>query len=63
MSLVKHQLYIGGRFVEPASGDYFESDDPYRGRPWALIARGTTDDVDRAVRSAHTAFVSGIGHV
>jgi (Z)-2-((N-methylformamido)methylene)-5-hydroxybutyrolactone dehydrogenase len=59
MSLLKHQLYIDGRFVEPASGDYFESDDPYRGRPWALIARGTTDDVDRAVRSAHKAFVSG----
>jgi acyl-CoA reductase-like NAD-dependent aldehyde dehydrogenase len=59
MSLLKHQLYIDGRFVEPASREYFESDDPYRGRPWALIARGTTDDVDRAVRSAHRAFVSG----
>jgi acyl-CoA reductase-like NAD-dependent aldehyde dehydrogenase len=59
MPLPKHQLYIDGRFVEPASGDYFESDDPYRGRPWALIARGTAADVDRAVAAAHKAFTSG----
>ena len=59
MPLIKHQLYIDGRFVEPASGDYFESDDPYRGRPWALISRGTAADVDHAVTAAHKAFKSG----
>jgi aldehyde dehydrogenase (NAD+) len=52
-------MYIGGRFVEAASGDSFESDDPYRGEPWALVPRGTAEDADRAVRAAHEAFSSG----
>ena len=43
----------------PRRGEYFESDDPYRGKPWALIPRGSADDVDRAVRAAHKAFTSG----
>src|SRR5262245_14465162 len=58
-TLVKHQMYIGGRFVDSSSGEYFETDDPYRGRPWGLIPRGTRDDADRAVRAAHRAFTSG----
>jgi (Z)-2-((N-methylformamido)methylene)-5-hydroxybutyrolactone dehydrogenase len=58
-TLVRYQMYIGGQSVDAASGDYFESDDPYRGIPWALIPKGTTDDVDRAVRAARRAFTSG----
>jgi len=58
-TLVKHQMYIGGRFVDSSSGEYFETDDPYQGRPWGLIPRGTADDVDRAVSAAHKAFTSG----
>ena len=52
-------MYIGGEWVDAASGDYFESDDPYRGEPWALIPRGARDDADRAVRAARRAFTSG----
>src|SRR5215216_5421188 len=52
-------MYIGGEWVDAATGDYFESDDPYRGEPWALIPRGTADDADRAVRAARQAFTSG----
>ncbi len=48
-----------GQHTEPASGDYFESDNPYLGTPWALIPRGTAEDVDRAVRAAHRAFTTG----
>jgi aldehyde dehydrogenase (NAD+) len=58
-TLVKHQMYIGGRFVDSSSGEYFETDDPYKGRPWGLIPRGTADDADRAVSAAHKAFTSG----
>jgi aldehyde dehydrogenase (NAD+) len=58
-TLVKHQMFIDGRFVDASSGEYFETDDPYRGRPWGLIPRGTRDDADRAVRAAHKAFTSG----
>src|SRR5262245_44921762 len=52
-------MYIGGAWVESSSGDHFESDDPFRAAPWALIPRGTAADVDRAVRAAHKAFSSG----
>jgi aldehyde dehydrogenase (NAD+) len=52
-------MYIDGQFVDAASGDTFESDDPFVGGPWALIPRGAAVDVDRAVRAAHKAFTSG----
>jgi aldehyde dehydrogenase (NAD+) len=52
-------MYVGGEWIDAGSGDYFESDNPYLGEPWALIPRGTAADVDRAVRAAHTAFTSG----
>ena len=58
-SLVKYQTHIGGRWVDAASGAFFETENPYTGQPWALIPRCTADDVDRAVRAAHTAFTSG----
>ena len=52
-------MYVGGEWIDAGSGDYFESDNPYLGEPWALIPRGTAADADRAVRAAHTAFTSG----
>jgi aldehyde dehydrogenase (NAD+) len=52
-------MYVDGQWIEPASGDYFETDDPFRAQPWALIPRGTAADVDRAVQAAHRAFTSG----
>jgi acyl-CoA reductase-like NAD-dependent aldehyde dehydrogenase len=58
-TLVKHQMYIDGRFVEPSGGQFFESDNPFLGEPWALIPRGNAEDADRAVRAAHRALTSG----
>ncbi len=55
-TLEKFQMYINGQFVGPASGDYFESFNPYTGQPWALIPRGNADDVGRAVEAAKNAF-------
>jgi aldehyde dehydrogenase (NAD+) len=52
-------MYIDGQWTEPSSGDYFESDDPYRAQPWARIPRGTATDVDRAVQAAHRALTTG----
>jgi aldehyde dehydrogenase (NAD+) len=57
--LTKYQTVIDGRWVDSASGQFFETDNPYTGKPWALIPRCTADDVDRAVRAAHKAFTSG----
>ncbi len=55
----KHQMYIGGEWVAPASGEWFESYNPFSGEPWALIARGNNQDADHAVRTAHAAFTDG----
>jgi (Z)-2-((N-methylformamido)methylene)-5-hydroxybutyrolactone dehydrogenase len=52
-------MYIDGRWAESSSGQYFESDDPFRAAPWARVPRGTAEDVDRAVRAAHRALTSG----
>jgi aldehyde dehydrogenase (NAD+) len=57
--LTKYQTVIDGRWVDSASGQFFETDNPYTGKPWALIPRCAADDVDRAVRAAHKAFTSG----
>ena len=42
----------------PASGEWFESINPYTAQPWALIPRGGKADVDRAVAAAKKAFYS-----
>ena len=55
----KFQMYIGGEWADPASGEWFESDNPYTGKPWALIPRANQADADRAVEAAHAAFTGG----
>ncbi len=52
----KHKLLIGGEWVDPQSGDWFESVNPFTAAPWALIPRGSKPDIDRAVAAARTAF-------
>ena len=56
---MKHyRLLIGGEDVDAANGETFESLNPTTGRPWATLAFGGTEDVDRAVRAAGSAFES-----
>ena len=43
-SLTQYKLYIDGRWVDSASGQQFESHNPYTGKPWALIPRGNAED-------------------
>jgi aldehyde dehydrogenase (NAD+) len=52
-------MYIDGKYVDSASGKWFDSFNPYTGEPWAQIAQGTAEDVDRAVRVAHKAYTEG----
>lgn len=54
--LKKLNHLIGGEWVEPASGDYFESTNPATRQPLYRAARGGEADVDRAVASARRAF-------
>lgn len=58
-TFARYKMFIGGEWVESASGETFESDNPFTGKPWALVPRGNAQDADRAVRAAHKAFTSG----
>ena len=49
-------LYINGEWVKPIDGELAESIDPATGRPWAVVAMGGTQDIDRAVAAARQAF-------
>lgn len=52
-------MYIDGEFVEAASGEWFDSFDPFTGEVWSQVAAGGTTDVNRAVEAAHRAFTQG----
>ena len=51
-----YDLYIDGRPEKPASGEYFDTDNPYTGEVWASIARGNAADVERAVAATTRAL-------
>ncbi len=50
------QHWIGGRWREPADGEYLQATDPASGRTLARIAQGGEADVDAAVEAARAAF-------
>ncbi len=52
----RYDLFIGGEFVPPAGGKYFESVNPATEAKLAELALGGPDDVDRACRAAAAAF-------
>ena len=58
-TLQRYSMFIGGEWVEAASGEHFPSDNPYTGKPWASIPRGGAADAARAVEAAHKALTSG----
>jgi acyl-CoA reductase-like NAD-dependent aldehyde dehydrogenase len=58
-SLQSYQLYIDGEDRAPATGAWFDTDDPFTGRAWAKIARGGVADVHAAVEAADRAFRDG----
>jgi aldehyde dehydrogenase (NAD+) len=53
-----YQMLIGGEWVHAGSGATFETENPFLGKPWALIPRADASDVDRAVAAAKAAFAS-----
>ena len=56
VKLAKTQMYVAGEWLVPSTGEYFESFNPYTGKPWMLVARGGVEDAHRAVEAAHNAF-------
>src|SRR3954464_3422253 len=51
----RYDNYIGGEYVPPAKGQYFENPSPVTGETFTEIARGTSDDVEKALDAAHGA--------
>jgi acyl-CoA reductase-like NAD-dependent aldehyde dehydrogenase len=51
------QNFIGGEWVDAASGETFESTSPANGETIGVFPRSGADDVDRAVAAAKEAFV------
>jgi aldehyde dehydrogenase len=47
--------YIGGKWVEPANGRYFENTSPINGRVLCEVARSDAADVEKALDAAHAA--------
>jgi acyl-CoA reductase-like NAD-dependent aldehyde dehydrogenase len=54
------KLFIGGRWVEAASGKTFDTLDPSTGEVLAKVAEGDAEDIDRAVAAARKAHESGV---
>jgi acyl-CoA reductase-like NAD-dependent aldehyde dehydrogenase len=54
-----YNQFINGRYVEPASGRWLDSIDPYTGQSWARIPQGCEKDADAAVTAANAAMKSG----
>jgi aldehyde dehydrogenase (NAD+) len=52
----RYEHFIGGAFVAPRSGRYFETTNPSTGKRLAEVARGGEADVDAAVQAAESAF-------
>ncbi|MEU8235695.1 aldehyde dehydrogenase [Actinoplanes sp. NPDC048967] len=51
----RYDHWIGGEYVPPVKGQYFENPSPVNGQNFCEIARGTADDVERALDAAHGA--------
>ena len=52
----KYGLFIDGNFVESSSGKSFKTLDPSTEKPLSVVTEASSDDVDRAVRSAGVSY-------
>ncbi|GAB3028556.1 MULTISPECIES: aldehyde dehydrogenase [Oleiagrimonas] len=51
----RYDNFIGGQWVAPKAGRYFENITPITGKPFCEIARSDKDDVEAALDAAHKA--------
>ena len=51
----RYENFIGGAWVPPAGGRYFENVSPVNGQPFCEIARSTDADIEKALDAAHAA--------
>lgn len=50
-----YENYIGGQWVAPVQGRYFDNPSPVTGQTVCQVARGTKEDIDLALDAAHKA--------
>lgn len=51
----RYANFIGGEFVEPVRGEYFDNVTPITGLPFCQVARSSAEDVELALNAAHAA--------
>jgi hypothetical protein len=51
----RYDHFIGGDYVAPVKGQYFENPTPITGQTFTEVARGTAEDVEAALDAAHGA--------
>jgi len=51
----QYNNFIGGQFVAPVKGQYFDVVTPTTGKPYTQAARSTAEDIDLALDAAHAA--------
>jgi aldehyde dehydrogenase len=51
----RYENYIGGQWVAPVKGQYFEDITPVTGKPFCTVARSSAEDIDKALDAAHAA--------
>ena len=51
----RYDHFIGGEYVAPKKGQYFENPTPVTGETFTEVARGTAEDVEAALDAAHAA--------
>ncbi|MFZ6639678.1 aldehyde dehydrogenase [Undibacterium sp. TC4M20W] len=54
----RYDNFIGGKFVAPVKGEYFENISPVIGQAFCEVARSTAEDVELALDAAHAAKVA-----
>lgn len=52
----KYDNYIGGKFVAPVKGEYFDNLSPIDGKVFTKAARSGKEDIELALDAAHEAF-------
>ncbi|SKB08079.1 acetaldehyde dehydrogenase ExaC [Aeromicrobium choanae] len=51
----RYDHWIGGEYVAPVKGQYFENVSPVNGQVFCEVARGTAEDIEAALDAAHAA--------
>lgn len=51
----RYEHFIGGEYVAPVKGQYFENPTPITGENFTEVARGTAEDIEKALDAAHGA--------